>query len=144
MKITTYSEKQTFNLGRKFSQSLSGGEVIGFIGELGAGKTAFIKGLASGLNIKNTITSPTFILMKPYQSNFNQIKKLCHIDAYRLRSGQDLLNIGVEDYLKKNNAVTVIEWADQVADILPKQTIFVKIKIGRKQNERIFNISKSF
>ncbi len=143
MNIVTNSEKQTFNLGKKFAKNLLGGEVIGLIGELGAGKTAFIKGLANGLKIKNIITSPTFVLMKPYQTNLNRIKKLCHVDAYRLTSGQELINIGIEDYLEKDNAITIIEWADQVIDILPTETIFVKIKIGKKENERIFNINKT-
>jgi len=139
MKITTQSEKQTINLGKSFAQELQGGETIGFIGELGAGKTVFIKGLAQGLNIKNIITSPTFVLMKVYKIK-GSIKHLCHVDAYRLKSSQDLIDIGINDYLNKKTTITVIEWADQVADILPEKVIIVKLKIGRKKNERVITI----
>jgi len=141
MTIITQSEKQTLNLGKKIALELKGGEVIGFIGELGTGKTVFIKGLAQGLNIKNIITSPTFVLMKVYKTK-GVIKQLCHVDAYRLNSSQDLIDIGIKDYLSKKTAVTVIEWANQVKNILPKNKILVKIKFGKKQNQRIFEINK--
>ncbi len=141
MTIITHSEKQTLNLGKNFVLELKGGEVIGLIGELGAGKTVFVKGLAQGLNIKNIITSPTFVLMKIYKTK-GLIKQLCHVDAYRLKSSQDLIDIGIKDYLSKKTAVTVIEWANQVKNILPKNKILVKIKFGKKQNQRIFEINK--
>ena len=141
MTIITQSEKQTLNLGKNFALELKGGEVIGFIGELGTGKTVFIKGLAQGLNIKNIITSPTFVLMKVYKTK-GVIKQLCHVDAYRLNSSQDLIDIGIKDYLSKKTAVTVIEWANQVKNILPKNKILVKIKFGKKQNQRILEIIK--
>ena len=141
MKFTTQSEKQTLNLGKNFVLGLKGGEVIGLIGELGAGKTIFVKGLAQGLNIKNIITSPTFVLMKVYKAK-GLIKRLCHVDAYRLKSAQDLTDIGIKDYLNKKTAVTVIEWADQVADILPEKVIIVRLKMGRKKNERIITTTK--
>ena len=141
MTIITHSEKQTLNLGKNFVLELKGGEVIGLIGELGAGKTVFVKGLAQGLNIKNIITSPTFVLMKVYKTK-GVIKQLCHVDAYRLNSSQDLIDIGIKDYLSKKTAVTVIEWANQVKNILPKNKILVKIKFGKKQNQRIFEINK--
>jgi tRNA threonylcarbamoyladenosine biosynthesis protein TsaE len=149
MTITTNSEKQTFNLGQKMAEKLQPGVVIGLIGELGAGKTILIKGLAKGLGINQTIASPTFVLMKVYKTRINadicadkrRLKKpiqwLCHVDAYRLKSGQDLIEIGLKDWLNQPSTVTVIEWADQVKDILPKNTIFVKIKLGKKKNQRI-------
>lgn len=151
IKSVTRSEKQTFDLGIRFAKKLQGGEIIGLIGNLGAGKTIFIKGLAKGLGIKQTITSPTFVLMKIYKINKresetnlheSQIQWLCHIDAYRLKSSQDLIDIGIEDYLKKKNTVTVIEWAEKVRDILPKNAIFVKITIGKKINQRTIKIKK--
>jgi tRNA threonylcarbamoyladenosine biosynthesis protein TsaE len=140
MKITTLSEKQTINLGKKFSRQLQGGEVIGLIGELGAGKTNLIKGMGQGLEIKQTITSPTFVLMKVYPVNHNYIKWLCHVDAYRLKTGQDLIDIGIDDYLNNPNSITVIEWAEKIKNILPKKTIFVKIEFTNQQNQRIIKI----
>lgn len=142
-KFITKSEKQTLALGRKLVRYFKGGEIIGLIGELGAGKTVLIKGMAKQLNIKKTITSPTFVLMKVYSINNKQsiIENLVHVDAYRLNSGQDLIEIGLEDWLGKSNTITAIEWADRVKDILPKSKIIVKIKFGKKQNEREIKIS---
>jgi len=145
MKIITLSEKQTIGLGKKIAKQLKGGETIALIGELGAGKTIFTKGIATGLKIKKTITSPTFVLMKVYPINFkksNKIKTLCHIDAYRLNSGKDLIDIGINDYLEQKNTVTIIEWADQVEDILPINTIFVKIEVESNGKKRVISIKK--
>lgn len=149
-KITTYSEKQTFNLGKKLAKKLQGGEVIALIGELGAGKTILIKGIAAGLGIKKNITSPTFVLFKLYHtdrhrcetdSHRSQIEWLCHVDAYRLNSGQDLIDIGLKDWLGQADTVTAIEWADRVKKFLPKNKIVVKMRFGKKKNERIINIA---
>ena len=150
MKSITYSEKQTFNLGKKFAEKLQGGEVIGLTGDLGAGKTVFIKGLAKGLKIEQIINSPTFVLMKLYKINSKfknqnaklqcKIQNLVHVDAYRLNSSQELINVGIEDYLEKKNAIVVIEWGEKVKDILPKDKISVKIKFGGKKNERVIRI----
>jgi len=145
-KIITYSEKQTFNLGKKLAKKLQGGKVIGLIGELGAGKTVLIKGIAAGLGIKKTITSPTFVLFKLYHtdrrkcetdSHKSRIRHMAHADAYRLNSGQDLVDIGLKDWLGKPDVVTVIEWADRVKKILPKRKIIVRIKFGGEKNERV-------
>jgi len=141
-KFITKSEQQTINLGKNLAKQFHGGEVAGLIGELGAGKTILIKGLALGLGIKKTITSPTFVLMKIYPVNkkeFN-IKYFIHVDAYRLKSGQDLVDIGLNDWMNQPNTLTVIEWADRVKNILPKQKITVKISLGKKENERIIKI----
>ncbi len=115
MKHLTKTEKETYELGKKLSKSLRGGEVIGLIGDLGTGKTAFSKGIAAGLGVKNTVTSPTFVIMKIYEGK----KKLVHIDAYRLTSYEDLRAIGIEDYLNRKDTVIVIEWADRLKGELP-------------------------
>jgi tRNA threonylcarbamoyladenosine biosynthesis protein TsaE len=141
----TKSEQATINLGKKLARRFRGGEIIALIGQLGSGKTVLIKGIAQGLGIKKTITSPTFVLMKIYKiSNFKfQIENFCHVDAYRLKSGQELLDIGVEEWLGKSDAVTVIEWADRVRDILPKKKIIIRLKLGKKKNERIITYGES-
>ena len=145
MNIITLSEKQTLDLGKKIAKELKGGETIALIGELGAGKTIFTKGIADGLKIKKIITSPTFVLMKVYPIDLkknNKIKTLCHIDAYRLNSGKDLIDIGINDYLGQKNTVTIIEWADQIEDILPINTIFVKIEVESNGRKRVISIKK--
>lgn len=154
--IITASAKQTFNFAKKLAYQLKGGEIIGLIGELGAGKTIFVKGLAAGLGIKKNITSPTFVIMKIYpvklprpwrgssSAGFNRVNKipkiktlnLIHIDAYRLKSAKDILAIGAQEYLGQIGAITVIEWADRVKKTLPKKTKFVNI-INKEGNKRL-------
>lgn len=149
IKIITNSEKETFEFAKKYSSKLNGGEIIGLIGNLGAGKTIFTKGLASGLKIKNTITSPTFILMKVYeienqkilsktkQHLTKKIKTFIHIDAYRLEKIKDLKTIGAEEYFNKTDTITIIEWANNIKEKLPKKTIFITIKNIEKNKREI-------
>jgi len=157
MQIITNSEKQTFNFAKKIAQQLKGGEIIGLIGELGAGKTIFVKGLAQGLGIKKNIVSPTFVLMKIYQirnpkliprrdAGFNA-RYLVHVDAYRIKSPQDIIAVGAQEYFNRLDAVVVIEWADKiypppnkrgVKKILPGKTRYVKIK-NQGENKRLIN-----
>ena len=148
MKFISKNEKDTFNFAKKFAGQLQGGEVLCLIGDLGAGKTAFTKGLAAGLGIKNTITSPTFVLMKNYKVTSSSplrkgrlggvnIKHLAHIDAYRLSGGEHLFGIGAEDYFNHPECVTVIEWADRVKDIWPEKVIKIEFKIGKGDKREI-------
>lgn len=137
MKILSKSEKETYNFAKKFASKVRGGEVLCLVGDLGAGKTAFTKGLAAGLGVKNTVTSPTFVLMKNYKINGSKIKYLAHIDAYRLEGGAQLLGIGAEDYFGDAECMTVIEWADRVKDIWPKDAIKIEFKIGKGDKREI-------
>ena len=138
MKFLSTSEKQTSNFAKKISKNLTGGQIIGLTGNLGAGKTVFTKGLALGLGIKKNITSPTFVLMKVYPVTKNQqIKFLVHIDAYRIKSARDLMAIGADEYFKRPDTITVVEWADKIKKILPEKTKFVKISIDK--TSRIIN-----
>jgi tRNA threonylcarbamoyladenosine biosynthesis protein TsaE len=139
MKFLSSSEKDTFAFAKNFSNKLIGGEIIALVGDLGAGKTIFTKGLAKGLGIKKNIASPTFILMKIYNVNQNNnIKFLAHLDAYRIKNADSLLAIGLKDYLGKSDTVTVIEWADKIKKILPKKAKFIKIL---HQNNNLRKIS---
>lgn len=138
MKHLSNSEKETFDFAKKFAKKLKGGEVLGLIGDLGAGKTVFAKGLAAGLGIKQKITSPTFVLMKVYPVNKKSIKNLVHIDAYRLKSERDLEAIGATEYFSDPSSVVLIEWADRVKKILPKNNKEVKILI--KKTRRLINL----
>jgi len=138
IKFLSKSEKETFNFAKKFAKQLIGGEVLCLIGDLGAGKTIFTKGLAAGLKVKNIITSPTFVLMKNYQiSEHQQIKNLIHIDAYRLTDDQQLLEIGVKDFLNHPENIIIIEWADKVRDILPQKIIEINFKINKNNQRKI-------
>jgi tRNA threonylcarbamoyladenosine biosynthesis protein TsaE len=115
MKYISKNKQDTINYGRRFAQKLKGGEVIALFGGLGAGKTTFVQGVALEIGVKNRITSPTFIIMKLYGVPANQkIKKLCHIDAYRLNSADNLKDLGISDFLQKEDTVTIIEWPGKV------------------------------
>ena len=140
MKFITKSEKQTIALGKKLARRLKGGEVLALTGQLGAGKTTLIKGLAQGLGIKRIITSPTFLLMRVYgvRGNKKGIKTLVHIDCYRLKSSKDILAIGAQEYFGQKDVVAVIEWADKITKILPRQKLNIVLK-WKDQNQRRIN-----
>src|SRR6056297_286542 len=133
--MKTHSEKQTIKFGKEFSKKLQGGEVLALIGNLGSGKTVFTKGLAKGLGVKKNITSPTFVLMKNYKINQNGINNFVHVDAYRLDNSKELKDIGIKDWFNKKDTVVVVEWADKVKDILPKNTKFIHFKQGSDNKE---------
>ena len=141
MKYLTISEKQTFNLAKKFAEKLKGGKIIGLIGDLGAGKTIFTKGLAAGLGIKQIVNSPTFVLIKiyPVRNLKSKIRNLIHIDAYRIKSEQDIIAIGAQEYFARPDTVAIIEWADKIKKILPKKTSYINIE-DKEGNKRIINI----
>lgn len=122
MDHTTKSAKETAALAKKFAKELTTGQVIGLIGNLGAGKTTFTQGFADGLGVKQKITSPTFVFMKVYPANHKTIKTLVHIDAYRIKSAADLEAIGATEYFDDPTAVVLIEWADIAKKLLPKNT----------------------
>lgn len=123
--IIAKNPEETFSLGKKIGIACRGGETILLLGNLGAGKTCLTQGIAKGLEVKEKVVSPTFNIMKIYKSKTGI---LCHIDAYRLNSGHDLKMIGIDDYLGKNDTVVVIEWAERVKSIWPKDVIKIEIK----------------
>ncbi|MBI5071962.1 tRNA (adenosine(37)-N6)-threonylcarbamoyltransferase complex ATPase subunit type 1 TsaE [Candidatus Falkowbacteria bacterium] len=142
MKFIFKNEKETLAFAEKFAKNFRGGEVVALIGELGAGKTVFTKGLAHGLGIKERVQSPTFLLMKIYNihpstGSGHKIKNLVHVDAYRLSGAAELANIGILDWLGRPDTVTVIEWADKVVELLrDRKVIKIKMELGKKEEER--------
>jgi tRNA threonylcarbamoyladenosine biosynthesis protein TsaE len=140
-KYISKGEQETEKIASKLAKEMKGGEVIALTGNLGAGKTVFVRGLAKAFAIKRPITSPSFVLMKIYRIKNRKfgIKNFLHIDAYRLKNEKDLINIGILDWLNKKDTITVIEWADRIKNILPKETVKIKINFGKKENERIIS-----
>lgn len=128
-KITTYSEKDTIELAQNFESEKFPNMIICLDGELGSGKTIFTKGIADALGIKDTITSPTFTIIKEYDGEL----PLYHMDVYRLDGKTD--GVGIEEYFTKGGVV-VIEWAHTIADILPKERLDIKFKIV-DENKRV-------
>lgn len=121
-KIITNSEQQTEQLGKKLAATLHGTEVIAMYGGLGAGKTAFTRGLASGLGVGDGVSSPTFALVHEYEGAF----PIYHFDMYRINSFDDLYSTGFFDYL--NNGILVIEWSENIRNYLPEEHITVTIR----------------
>jgi tRNA threonylcarbamoyladenosine biosynthesis protein TsaE len=141
MEKITKNEKETLDFATKYAQNLKPGEIIGLIGDLGAGKTIFTKGLAQGLGINQNISSPTFNIMRLYEIRDNavnpDIKKFCHIDAYRVENEFEIIDIGAEDYIGQKDTVTIVEWADNIRDILPGRTTIINIKILENKERKI-------
>lgn len=140
----TTSEIETVRVAQEIARSLKGGDVIALEGNLGAGKTTFVRALARAFGIKARVTSPTFLLMRCYAlprgKSRRGIRHLCHVDAYRVRSGKELRDIGLAEYLTAPDSLTVIEWPEHARDILPRRTIRIRFKYGKKSDERTIEI----
>lgn len=117
------SAEETTKLGKKLGEILEKGDIVCLIGNLGTGKTAFTNGIAEGLGIKGYITSPTFTLVNEYKGRVT----LYHFDVYRITDPDEMFEIGFEEYLE-GSGVVVIEWADAIGDLIPKEHIRVEIK----------------
>lgn len=125
------SEKATVSFAKEYARTLEKGDIVLLNGEMGAGKTVFTKGVAQGLGIKDEILSPTYAYMNDYHG------KLYHYDCYRLESGAHAESLGLTDYFG-GNGVCLIEWAENIAEVLPEncKTVTIK-KIGTNNREII-------
>ena len=133
MEIITESQSETIEFAKKYGQSLKSGDVVLLNGEMGAGKTVFTKGIALALGITSEITSPTYAYLNDYDG------KLYHYDCYRLSSGEDAEALGLTDYFY-GKGVCLIEWSQNIADVLPENCKRVKIeKIGDEQRRITFS-----
>jgi tRNA threonylcarbamoyladenosine biosynthesis protein TsaE len=132
-RFLTYSERETFELGKTLAKSLKDGDIVELEGRLGAGKTVFAKGIASGLGIMEEVTSPTFTLLKEYEGRL----KLHHFDLYRIENQEELREIGFYDYLGAEG-VCVIEWAGKAS--LPYH-IRISLEVAG-ENERLIDMSR--
>lgn len=133
-KITTRNEFETIELAQNFESEKFPNMVICLDGELGSGKTMFTKGIANALGIEETITSPTFTIIKEYESGEYP---LYHLDVYRLDGVTE--GVGIEEYFTKGGVV-VIEWANTIKNILPEERLEIKFKIV-DENKRILIIT---
>lgn len=136
MEFVTNSERETEELGAQLAGKLEPGAVIAFTGDLGAGKTAFTRGLARGLGISERITSPTFTIVNEYEGGR---LPLFHFDMYRVASPDELFDIGWEDYLAREG-VCAVEWSENIADALEEGTISVEIRRGASESQRVITI----
>ncbi len=137
MTYVSKSESDTYKIAAEFAATLNGGEIVLLSGELGAGKTAFVKGLAAALGITDEVTSPTFTLMNVYRGALT----LYHFDVYRLHSGEKAYAAGLTEFFGEAGSVSCIEWWENVADAIVGDTI--KITINYLENEmREINVER--
>lgn len=124
MIFQTNSTSETIRLGKKIGRLLIAGDVVALVGELGVGKTQFIKGLASGIGIKNSryISSPSFTLINEYQGKV----PFYHIDLFRLKTEEEAEELGLDEYYH-GKGITAIEWADKIPFLLPKELFWIQI-----------------
>lgn len=141
----TCDADQTRALGELLAQQLSPGDLVTLQGELGAGKTTLVQGIARGLGIEENATSPTFVLIVEHLGKI----PLLHLDAYRLenRSGEPvcydaLRDAGVLDLLDRDDAVKIVEWPERIADVLPAARFQIRITEGTENDERNIEISE--
>lgn len=124
--LISHSEAQTRRFGARLGRLVQGGDVICLAGELGSGKTCFAQGVGLGLEIEETITSPTFTLINEYKSARGSLI-LYHIDLYRVYDPQDTLTFGLDEYLY-GEGVCLIEWADRVPQVLPGERLWIALR----------------
>jgi len=116
--------------------------VVGLVGDLGSGKTTFVKSFAKKLGIQSSITSPTFLIQKKYKIKKSGFSSFLHVDAYRIKKISELYIIGFEGELSNNKNIIVIEWADMIKKILPKKMMWISFTHGKNKNERYITIKK--
>ena len=136
MEYISNSAQETEALGERLAARLQPGDVIAYTGDLGAGKTAFTRGLARGLGVAGRVTSPTFTIVNEYEGGR---LPLFHFDLYRMDSPEELFDIGWEDYLARGG-VCAVEWSENVADALEDEPIRVDIRRGEHDGQRVISI----
>jgi len=134
--VVTHSPEETLLLGEQFARQLQGGDVVAFDGELGTGKTHFIKGICRGLGFDGVVSSPTFALIQEYATT----PQSYHVDLYRLETASQVSALGLEE-LMQPTSIVFIEWPNLAAPILPGHTWFVRCTHGDGDQERTYTIS---
>ena len=137
---TTETEKIARGIAGHLPQSNRSPVIFGLVGELGAGKTFFVRSFLRALGVKERIISPTFVLIKEYTLKHGHYTKAYHVDTYRLSPPLDLRPLGFNEMLKEKNVIVFIEWADRIKKLLPRDTIWITFEHGKKENERTIEL----
>ena len=134
LELLSNNETDTEAIGRAIGLAGEAGDVIGLIGELGAGKTRLVKGIALGLEVSNCkeVKSPTFVIVREHAGRL----RLYHVDAYRLSGAAELWGLGLEEMLNQES-LTVVEWEERVADVLPSDRLSIELEIAGANSRRI-------
>lgn len=147
LEITTKSAEETKVIATKLAEEvkkqpqLKHAFIIALEGDLGSGKTTFIQGFAKGLKIKENVLSPTFLILKQFSIALKNYRNFYHIDAYRLKNPEELLELGFKEIIKNPENIVVIEWADKIKRILPKSVLWIKFEnLGGDKRKIVFNL----
>ena len=133
MGIITNSAAETRELGKRLAEQLKAGDVILLEGDLGAGKSEFARGVAKGLGVTETVTSPSFTILNVYESGK---LPLYHFDWYRLESSEELYELGMDEYLG-GNGIALVEWPAQCPDAVPEECLRIRITATGENSRRI-------
>ncbi|SHJ67444.1 tRNA (adenosine(37)-N6)-threonylcarbamoyltransferase complex ATPase subunit type 1 TsaE [Paramaledivibacter caminithermalis] len=134
-KIICRNEEETKELGYKIGKLLDKGDIVCLTGDLGAGKTTLTKSIAKGLEVREDVTSPTFNIIHEYHGRF----PVYHFDVYRIMDIDEMYDIGYEEYFY-GDGVCIVEWASQIEELIPKECLWIDIKLSDKIDSRVFYI----
>lgn len=140
---TTRSEAATRKIAQDLSRHIRRGDVVALFGELGTGKTQFVKGVCEGLGIAMPVSSPTFVLLNRYDGTGEDGRELLvyHFDLYRVERAEEVFDLGYEEYFS-GDGVCLVEWADRIADLLPPRRIDVHLQHGLAAEERVIEVRR--
>lgn len=140
----SHSEEETLAFAQDFCKELNIGDIVALIGELGTGKTLFIRGVCNFFKVDEIVTSPTFTIMNQYFGrNKDQEFSIIHIDLYRIKNLQELVDLGFLEIISTPNSIVLIEWAEKAENLIPKPYYRIEFQnVEGKENERIITIEK--
>jgi tRNA threonylcarbamoyladenosine biosynthesis protein TsaE len=136
--VITRTEQETLSAGKEFAKKLQHGDVVACYGELGSGKTRFIKGICQHFGVSEHVTSPTFTIINEYHTKGMMVY---HFDLYRIRSLAEIEELGIEEYLY-DEGICLIEWAEKAAEVLPSKRYDVHFSFGSDENTREIRITE--
>ena len=131
------NQQETKAFGLELAKTLKPGDIIALIGDLGTGKTTLTKSIAEGLGITEMITSPTFTILHEYHEGR---LPLYHFDVYRINDVEEMFELGYEEYFF-GKGVCVVEWADLIMEVIPKEATVIRMEYGSEENQRIYHVT---
>lgn len=141
-KNLTHNEKDTYMLAKKFARMLAPGDIVALVGDLGAGKTVFVRGICEFFEVEEFVTSPTFTIMNQYIGIFQKNEfPILHIDLYRIKKFEELAEIGLNECLEDRESLKLIEWAEKANSLILTPHYKVLFENGLLDDDRIITIS---